>query len=78
MKDDKSQGELESKLFSNAHGTFIWNNHILGKHNIRYIISSEVLPRQVLNTEVNAMTLTYLFTFKIKKYSTICIRIILL
>lgn len=38
----------------------------------------EVLPRQVLNTEVNAMTLTYLFTFKIKKYSTICIRIILL
>lgn len=78
MKHYKSQRDLESKLFSNAHGTFIQSNHILGKHNIRYIIPSVVLPKQVLNTEVNAMTLTYLFTFIIKKYSTICVRIILL
>lgn len=84
MKHDKSQGDLESKLFSNAHGTIIQSNHILGKHKIRYKIRSVVLPQQVLNTEVNAMTLTFicnamtLFTFIIKKYSTICIRIILL
>ena len=56
MKHDKSQGDLESKLFSNARGTVIQSNHILGKHKIRYKIPSVVLPKQVLNTEDNAMT----------------------
>lgn len=31
MKHYKPQGDLESRLFSNAHGAFIESNHILGK-----------------------------------------------